>query len=240
MSDPLFGKHAGDPLTDPIPDLAVDRAHDPGTGTAATAPVLHEAAPTGGGARVAHGDHGDEEPSAPGKAPRSLSAVPSAEQTQQIATPPPGAPEEKREVVVCPSCHKGREVALNRRHAMDFCPEPGCDFPLFWTPSQIDLGTSDTEADSLRRRPGTDGRVTVASRACPHCDEANPLEAETCLRCGLPMILLAPTPPPEPVVVAPPAPAPVEPRRTPLWVWIVLALTTLVALGLIVWAIAAS
>ncbi|CAN5613781.1 hypothetical protein BH11ACT8_BH11ACT8_21060 [soil metagenome] len=206
------GKHLGEPPTQPIAvgDEQVDRAGSSGSDVA--------------------------DVPAPGNAPRSLTAVPSADLV--ASTPPPGAPEEKRDVVACPACHTSREVAVNRRHSTDFCPEPGCDYPLFWTPSVIAIGPGDAEADSLRRRPGTDGRVTVASRPCPHCDEANLLDALVCLRCGLSMTLMAPPPVPEPVYV--PAPAPVEPepeRRTPFWVWVVLFLTTLLAIGLIVWAV---
>lgn len=168
--------------------------------------------------------------------PRSLTAEPSTDSGLGNAVRPAGSPEERRETVTCPGCQKSREVAVNRRVAADFCPEPGCDYPLFWTPTVIQIGPGDAEGDSLRRRPGTDGRLTVASRACPHCDEANPLDAQFCLRCAESMILVARAPVVVPVVAAPPAPEPVPVPGTPLWVWIVVGLITALAVGLIIWA----
>jgi hypothetical protein len=129
---------------------------------------------------------------------------------------------DQHQVVTCPECGTQARVALNRRRSEDFCPR--CDFPLFWTPSQIVSGGTTPEESGLRRLPGTAGRVTVASRACPHCAESNQVSALTCVRCGGLMD------PPEPVVPvaapAPPPPAPEpEPRRTPWWVWAGLGLT---------------
>src|SRR4051794_15838214 len=109
--------------------------------------------------------------------------------TASEATPSSGV------AVTCPECGTRASVALTRRESTDFCTR--CDFPLFWTPQTIQIGDRATAQESLRRLPGTAGKVTVASTACPHCGEANPLIAETCARCGLPMVL-APAPPPAP------------------------------------------
>ena len=77
---------------------------------------------------------------------------------------------------------------------------------------------------------------TVASLICRHCAEPNEIDATTCRRCWRslePEKEPAPEQPQQevlPVVEAEPA------KSTPLWVWIVLALLTATALGLIVWA----
>lgn len=125
--------------------------------------------------------------------------------------------------LACPECGTEAVVSLNRRDAVDFCAQ--CDFPLFWTPTEIRFGDDRrTAEDSLRRLPGTAGRVTVGSVPCPHCQEANGLAAVTCIRCGLPMVVAAaPPPPPAPVPLA--APAEPEPTRTPWWVWLAALLT---------------
>ena len=143
-----------------------------------------------------------------------------------VATPT-NAPDEQ---VTCPECGTVAVVALTRRESEDFCRT--CDFPLFWTPSKIVLDAGTTAGDSLRRLPGTSGRVTVGSIECPTCAEGNVVTAEVCLRCGGPMVL-----PPAPVVVAappppPPAPEP-APERTPLWVWILGGSTLLLLLALV-------
>ncbi|WP_370250058.1 hypothetical protein [Nocardioides sp.] len=124
--------------------------------------------------------------------------------------------------LACPECGTEAEVSLTRRDAVDFCRQ--CDFPLFWTPTQIRLDdTRRTAEESLRRLPGTAGRVTVGSVPCPHCQEANGLAAVTCIRCGLPMVVTPVAPPPVPV--AAPAPVVVPQPRTPWWVWLVGLLT---------------
>lgn len=139
------------------------------------------------------------------------------------------------EVVTCPECGTRSEVALNRRRSQDFCPR--CDYPLFWTPSTIISDSDAADHASLRRLPGTAGRVTVASRTCPHCSESNQLTALTCVRCGG----LMDPPQPAPVFVEP-APAPVvepepEPRRTPWWMWVGGVLTLLVLIALIAYLV---
>jgi hypothetical protein len=154
--------------------------------------------------------------------------------TEALAPPlavptPTDAPAEQ---VTCPECGTVAMVALTRRESGDFCVT--CDFPLFWTPSKVALDRGDTAGDSLRRLPGTSGRVAVGSIACPHCAEGNPVTAELCLRCG--GLMNPPTP--EPVVVAPPpppAPPDPEPERTPLWVWILGGTTLLLLVALVVY-----
>lgn len=140
-----------------------------------------------------------------------------------------------REQVTCPECGSVQDVHLNRRDAVDFCRR--CDFPLFWTPSRVtrdrDLGS---QSEALRRLPGTVGRNTLASVACPHCAELNVVSAQDCIRCGLTMHPVAPPPPPPPVM-APPPPPPVvvEPERgVPWWVWLLLALGTVAIVVLVV------
>lgn len=161
---------------------------------------------------------------------------------EQPAPPETGAPEPgpasttpapRRETVTCPDCGTTAEVTLTRRDAADFCSR--CDFPLFWTPAAIQLGDRDTDEATLRRLPGTAGRLTVASAACPHCHEANPLAATECGRCGRPMVMA-----PEPVAVAPPPPPapapPPEPEpRSLWWLWLLLALTSVLAVALVGW-----
>jgi hypothetical protein len=145
----------------------------------------------------------------------------------------PGPVVEER--VTCPECGTVATVALTRRESTDFCVQ--CDYPLFWTPSKVVLGGPDTSAESLRRLPGTSGRVTVASVPCPHCAEGNPITAERCLRCDG---LMNPPPPVPDVFVPPPPPAPEpepEPPGTPLWVWIVVGTTLGLLVALVVYAI---
>lgn len=139
-----------------------------------------------------------------------------------------------RESVTCPECGHVAEVTLNKRDSVDFCPQ--CDFPLFWTPAQIVLGDGARADESLRRLPGTGGRVTVASVPCPHCSESNSLSAITCVRCGLPMAL-APEPPPPPPPAPAPAPVVVPQQGVPLWLWVLLGITAAMVLALVVWAL---
>ena len=124
-------------------------------------------------------------------------------------------------------------VALTRRESDDFCRQ--CDYPLFWTPSKIVLDSGSTTGDSLRRLPGTSGRVMVASVPCPHCAEGNLLTAVLCARCGGDM-----NPPvPAPVVAAPPppppAPAPEPKQPVPWWVWALGGTTLLLLIALVVY-----
>ncbi|HEU5008610.1 MAG TPA: hypothetical protein VFT67_16680 [Jatrophihabitantaceae bacterium] len=133
--------------------------------------------------------------------------------------------EPAREPVTCPECGTAATIALNRRESSDFCRN--CDFPLFWTPSAVLRADSMRAADdALRRLPGTVGRATIASIACPHCAEPNQLSAQVCVRCGRLMQLVEEPPPPAPVYVPPalPAPEPEPQRAIPWWVWLLLGL----------------
>lgn len=148
---------------------------------------------------------------------------PAAFPAAPVVPPPTGTvppPATARDRVTCPECGAVQEVYLNRRDAVDFCHS--CDFPLFWTPSEVvrDRGAGDGEA--LRRLPGTVGRTTLASTACPHCSELNLVNAQVCIRCGQPMHPVAEAPPPPVPVYVPPPPPIVEPepkRGVPWWVW---------------------
>jgi hypothetical protein len=162
-------------------------------------------------------------PAQPAHDPVSLRPAPEA------AAPPA---ERRTESVTCPECGTRADVTVTRRDAVDFCNR--CDFPLFWTPSTIQLGDRETAEATLRRLPGTAGRVTVASVPCPHCDEANLLTATTCGRCGRPMVLEEA---PAPVVVAPPPPppAPAPEPRSLWWLWLLLGLSGVLLAALVVW-----
>lgn len=126
------------------------------------------------------------------------------------------------QLISCPECGTSAMVTLTRRDAVDFCAK--CDFPLFWVPTRIELGAGSLAGESLRRLPGTVGRATVASLACPHCAEPNALTAQTCVRCGLPMHVVEEAP--APVMWQPPAPEPVvvPEKGTPWWVWALIGL----------------
>ena len=140
------------------------------------------------------------------------------------------------EIVVCPECGAAATAALNRRDAKDFCAN--CDYPLFWTPSDVIMDRGDGSDESLRRLPGTVGRATIASLPCPACAEPNAVSALTCVRCGASLHPVeAPPPPPEPepvYVPPPPLPEPVvyEDHRTPwrVWAFLVISLTLIVVL----------
>lgn len=147
-----------------------------------------------------------------------------------LAVPTPtSAPAEQ---VTCPECGTVAMVALTRRESDDFCVQ--CDYPLFWTPSKVVLDSGTTAGESLRRLPGTSGRVMVGSTPCPHCAEGNLLTAEICARCGGQMNPPAPAPV---VAAAPPPPAAVvEPKKPiPWWVWVIGGTTLLLLIALVVY-----
>jgi hypothetical protein len=155
---------------------------------------------------------GQHDASSPSAAKSLSSAAPAAPLGQPSAAP--------RDRVACPECGTVQFIHLNRREALDFCRN--CDFPLFWTPSEIVRDRGSRAGEGLRRLPGTVGRSTLASMACPNCAELNLVAAEVCIRCGKPMhpVVEAPPPPPEPVYVPPPpAIEPSKPRGVPWWVW---------------------
>jgi ribosomal protein L37AE/L43A len=138
------------------------------------------------------------------------------------AGPAPASSDEAagRDRVTCPECGAVQDIHLNRRESVDFCRN--CDFPLFWTPSEVIRDRGAGEGEGLRRLPGTVGRSTLASMACPHCAELNLVTAEVCIRCGRPMHPVVDLPPPPaPVYIPPPPPvvAPPPPRDVPWWVW---------------------
>ena len=104
--------------------------------------------------------------------------------------------------VTCPECGTVVPVDPQARSSLDFCPNPVCDFPLFWVRSAITAeATSYGEGASHRRLPGTAGRAVAASMACPHCTEPNPISGVVCVRCGLDLrpVAVAPPPPPAPL-----------------------------------------
>jgi hypothetical protein len=152
----------------------------------------------------------------------------SAPTTTAAVMPPPAA-----EFLTCPECGTTAQVTLNRRDSIDFCRN--CDYPLFWTPSKVFRDPSAENAESLRRLPGTVGRATVASLACPFCYEPNALSAQTCVRCGRPMHPVAEAPAPAPVYVPPPpAPLPEPESKVAWWVWALLALGAAALIALVV------
>ncbi len=141
--------------------------------------------------------------------------------------------------ITCPECSQVSEFEALRRSADEFCSH--CDYPLFWArpdgPALLDNGTVD---DSRRRLPGTGGRMTVGSRACPECAEQNPLSGVLCIRCGS---LLDPPPPIEPLPEpepAPPPPAPVVvvvPPKRRWWPWVVLGVAVVVLVVVLIIAL---
>ena len=155
-----------------------------------------------------------------------VEAAPPAPPAPASPAPPASPSASAPERIICPECGTAAVVTLNRRDSADFCRQ--CDFPLFWTPTAIVRDDAARLSDeSLRRLPGTVGRVTVASIPCPHCAEPNLLSAQTCVRCGLPMRVVAAAPEPEPVYVAPPPalePEPEPDKRVPWWVWAAIAI----------------
>jgi hypothetical protein len=163
-----------------------------------------------------------------------VSAPNAPEAPATVAIPPhqPAASEPER--VVCPECGTAAVITLNRRDSVDFCKQ--CDFPLFWTPTAIMRDEAARANDeSLRRLPGTVGRVTVASVPCPHCAEPNLLSAQVCVRCGLPMRVVAQAAPLAPVYVPPPPEPVAEPETgVPWWVWAAIAIILAATIALIV------
>lgn len=120
------------------------------------------------------------------------------------AAVPTTAPAPATTTLLCPGCSKPRTVTLSRREAQDFCPDPECDYPLFWARREDAAGGVDGDVDGSRRRsPGTSGADRLVSVPCPACAELNVPGEEWCLRCGADM---SPPPPPLPVPVRQPEP----------------------------------
>ncbi len=122
--------------------------------------------------------------------------------------------------LVCPGCGTAVQLEGVARTAAEFCPTPGCDYPLFWGRATTGEVLDDMEppaGDAVRRRPGTSGRVVLSHRPCPACREPNLLSAVFCHRCGADLRPALPDPEPAPPVRAdpPPAPAPSLPPTPP-------------------------
>jgi hypothetical protein len=213
MSDPVPADElptAIVPMDESVPDVAAESSPAP-AGDAVVAPGADAVAASAAASAAAP-------VAAPVAAPL---AAPAAAPAPSIAFGEPA-----REPVTCPECGTTATIALNRRESSDFCRN--CDFPLFWTPAAVLRADSMRAADdALRRLPGTVGRATVASIACPHCAEPNQLSAQVCVRCGRLMQIVDEPPPPEPVYVPPPPlpePEPEPQRAIPWWVWLLLGL----------------
>jgi hypothetical protein len=143
----------------------------------------------------------------------------------------------------CPSCGTEQMVDPDRRGPDWFCANPGCDFPLFWAPKppEWNAATEETDAASLRRRPGAEGRATLASKQCPHddCKEINDFAAELCWRCERPMLkaeVIVQEVVVEPIFIEAPEPEPIPEPKTNWWPWIIgfvlgmIAITTIILL----------
>jgi hypothetical protein len=122
---------------------------------------------------------------------------------------PPAQRARATQSVTCPQCGTVVPVDPQSRSSLDFCPNPVCDFPLFWVKTAVvDDGARYGEGSSHRRLPGAAGRAVSASMACPHCTELNPISGVVCVRCGLDLHPIAaappaaPPPPPETVYIA--------------------------------------
>lgn len=169
-----------------------------------------------------------EEPDGPTTAPA----------VELVGPPEASASGVAQRTLTCPECGQQAVVSMNRRLAADFCPR--CDYPLFWSPSEVVLDPRGG-GESLRRLPGAVGRQSVGSAACPHCAERNQIAATVCIRCGGSM-RLAPPPPP-PMVAPPPIPVVVEeepePESDTFWWWVSaaagIAMALLLALLLVRW-----
>lgn len=134
--------------------------------------------------------------------------------------------------VTCPECGQITSLPGIRRSYDEFCSH--CDFPLFWAPSAIPLVTASAGSDTtLRRLPGTGGRQTVGTMACPTCGELNSLSAVVCIRCGNDMhpklLVIVQAPVPEPL----PPPALVVMKR-PWWPWVLLAVLSIAVIVTVV------
>lgn len=119
--------------------------------------------------------------------------------------------------VDCPNCGAVVELHGLSRTADEFCPTPGCDYPLFWARGTAAEVVDDAPAEQVvRRRPGTGGRTLLSPERCPVCREPNRPTAVFCQRCGAEMHPEPPPPPPPPEPPPPPPPAPLYYRYS-LW-----------------------
>lgn len=180
-------------------------------------------------------------PTGPSDATQVLPAIPAA---SVVAEPAPAAAPARVPTVAhhpvaitCPECGAPGMVELTRRDALDFCQR--CDFPLFWSRDQVVVSEPlDSSDDSLRRLPGTLGRVEIASVPCPHCNEPNLPTASLCVRCGLSMQASTPLPPPRPVAVPLPEPPmePLEDEPSHWRLWLLVLVTVLLVAGIVLLA----
>ncbi|MBV9823045.1 MAG: hypothetical protein JO144_12465 [Actinobacteria bacterium] len=180
-------------------------------------------------------------PTGPADATQVLPAIPAASVVPDPA--PAAAPARAPRVahhpvaITCPECGAPATVELTRRDALDFCQR--CDFPLFWSRDQVVVSEPlDRNDDSLRRLPGTLGRVVIASVPCPHCNEPNLPTASLCVRCGLSMQGGTPPPPPRPVAVPLPEPAmePLEDEPSHWRLWLLVLVTVLLVAAIVLLA----
>lgn len=141
-----------------------------------------------------------------------------------LTAPPPVVAQRSTQEVTCPQCGTVVRIDPRARSSLDFCPNPICDYPLFWVRGAIVVTDDYDGGDSHRRMPGTAGRAAAAYLPCPHCSEPNVLSAMTCVRCGGDMHPVAPPPPP-PIVVEP-EPEPVftlvEEEEEPINWWLII------------------
>jgi hypothetical protein len=177
----------------------------------------------------------------PGRSAVSTLTPPFAAGAAFASSPDVHPGQRRTETVTCPQCGTVVTIDPRSRSSLDFCPNPACDYPLFWVRTAIsvpdDLGR-DTAAH--KRMPGTVGRAAAAFVPCPHCAEPNQLSAVTCVRCGLDMRPAPPPPPPapEPVAIAEPLLLVEEDEEEPINWWLIigvaLAITLFVAFVVVI------
>jgi ribosomal protein L32 len=129
--------------------------------------------------------------------------------------------------IVCPQCGQVTTFASIRRASDEFCSH--CDFPLFWAPSAVPVGTASTNSGTtLRRLPGAGGRQMIGTKVCPTCGELNSISAIVCIRCGNDMEPKPPEPPPPPPPPPPPAAPPPPPAKdyVPIVIMAIIAVIT--------------
>lgn len=224
---------------------------DPSSGTEpdATPPPLTAISPTPPPAGLTEAELATEQqliarrfPTGPSEPTEVLPAIPAAatvaEPSTRAAAPARGSSATHHPVAItCPECGAPGMVEPTRRDALDFCQR--CDFPLFWTRDQVVVSEPrDSSDDSLRRLPGTLGRVVIASVPCPHCNEPNLPTASLCVRCGLSMQASTPPPPPRPVAVPLPEPPmePLEDEPSHWRLWLLVLVTVLLVAGIVLLA----
>jgi Zn ribbon nucleic-acid-binding protein len=140
--------------------------------------------------------------------------------------------------LTCPGCGSVTEVESFAKSSEEFCRT--CDYPLFWAtpPQEWVAANGDTAEVTLRRLPGAGGKQAIATAACPTCNELNAVDAEYCIRCGGPMVLVdEPEPEPEPEEEEPepePEPELIEEPEHDWRPWALLLILGLVAVVILV------